>query len=259
MQLILLEVVAKLLDNGNGKERGMVYISLLSIFANIWRWTVAYNLIQPEDNIHNNHNKSLAQIISEIINTPIIVSLVTIIICYIPVIRRLILTSFIDDTIVSIHSTISRSYTFLVIFMLGLNLANIDVKSLLRRGGNVTNQNIESLIESSSLNNQINQTNQTNEISLKKISLIVFMKLIVNPLIGAPILYYAYTAGYIKDNIFVFQLLFTLASPTAINLLVICNLKSVKQEFMTVFMLVVYTSSIITITVNNSLSLYILR
>lgn len=260
LQLIFLEVLSSVFselsyptnENSPGigaRERGLVYISLFSIFANIWRWTVAFQLVETVQDEEKQQvlilpevyrkeeeekNYTMKGVLSEILNVPIIVSAVTLLISYSQTVRSLFIqqNSFLRETILSVHFTIAKSYTFLVIFILGLNLSNLTGEDF--------------------------RQDSNSEIDIKSILSITAIKLIVNPLVGAPVIIFLHSNGFIKDGIMAYQLLFMLAAPVAINLLVICNVKQSRVKFMSVLMLVMYLGSILTITINNSIFLYIL-
>jgi predicted permease len=253
------------------KERGLLYISLLSIFSNIWRWAVTYNLIHKRDIDYikeinqvqinkvkiidsyqsekeelllpkNNgltlvsdskQDKSLREIFVEIINTPIVVSVLTLILSFSSFFKNLFTndSSIFKVTLFNVHMTISKGYTFSVMFMLGLNIYNI-----------------------------FNEDDSTKKekINMKIITGLAFIKMILMPLIGSPIIFYYQSHGFIEDPVLVFLMLFTLASPTAINILVICNVKKAWVHYMSLLMSVVYCFCIISITVSNAIFLYLL-
>jgi predicted permease len=262
----------------DARDRGLMYISLTSIFSNIWRWTMPFNLINSRDeevlsvsnegvkekllpgevqnNLEKNNlpanvvkkssDKSIKEILLEIMNLPIIVSIITLLLCLNENVKNLFVTpdGILRETITNVHVTISRGYPFCVIFMLGLNFANI-----------VENNN-ENKINSVENNNLVNDKKE--KIDYNKIIILTFLKLIVIPLIGAPIIFFFHNQNIIHDPVLVFILLFMLSSPIAINVLVICSLKKAWLQFTSILMVVNYCASIITITFSNALFLFIL-
>jgi predicted permease len=96
------------------------------------------------------------------------------------------------------------------------------------------------------------------QVNLKKVVGLCLMKLVIVPLIGSPVVFYFQSQGFIEDPVLVFLMLFTLASPTAINILVICNLKKAWVHYMSLIMSFTYLFCMVTITLNNSIFLYLL-
>lgn len=260
----------------SAKERGLLYISLLSIFSNIWRWAVTYNLINKReiDNLNENeysqvqvnksnildvnqndkqelllpktnlisdydqpfkrsNDKSYREIFVEIINTPIIVSVLTLSLSFSSFFKNLFTndSSIFKETLLNVHLTISKGYTFSVMFMLGLNIYNIFSQDL---------------------------SIQKEKINMKILIGLTFIKMILMPLIGSPIIFYYQSNGFIEDPVLVFLMLFTLASPIAINILVICNVKKAWVHYMSLLMSMVYCFCVVSITVSNTIFLYLL-
>lgn len=274
----------------DAKERGMLYIVLNSIFSNIWRWAISYNLIQPvekprneylkidnieleenlldknfkkvdinskskeenidnieiELNLINNKKKPKKQgfwnIFRLIINTPIIISILSIILCINDNIRNAFIAknSILADNFLSVNSIIARCYNFTIIFILGLNFSNLSF----------FNED----------NNSINNPDFIEEelFSKTKIIIITIMKLIVFPLVGCPIIYYFRSQGLINDDILIFLLMFMLAAPNAINIIIVCSVKRSWLKNISLIVMVTYLFSVITLTFAITLFLYIL-
>lgn len=261
--LILIEVFFPVLEQipfanlgPNAKERGLLYIALNSIFSNCWRWSVSYNLINPteekiaidgfneellvKENSNKKTKKTLLEILKEIINTPIIVSIITILLCLNDNVRRALIEEggFLEQSVVSVHRTIAKSFGFSVIFVLGLSFANLDFFS--HKGQNISRKNYNT------------------HFGKLEIAITTILKLIVMPLITCPVLIYFYRIGIFQDGVLVFLYLFMSAGPNAINLIIICHAKNTRQEEIALLMVVQYIAAAITLTFANSIFLYIL-
>ena len=265
LPVILMEVLSENLNKityvnsdgtiTNAKNRGMLYIVLNSIFANIWRWGVSYNLINPEeedeaaiskkdgliDDVEKNkkrikRQKSCKEIILEMINVPIVISVLSIIVCYITPLRMAFITpgAILNKTIISVNSIIARGYNLMVILILGLNIANL------------------------LLDDNKKKAYKEPEMSQWKLSLTTFMKLFIHPLVGTPILLYFYYSGFMEDGVLVFLYLFMSAAPNAINIIVVCSIKDTREKATAMMIMIQYIVSIVTLTLAIAYFLYIL-
>jgi len=290
------ESLAPALD---AKERGMLYIVLNSIFSNIWRWTVFYNLIQPKNiskaeifkvnqnedlkvnllehnflradkfqklrdenlrienenyesyDIINNQNKHKDKtekfgcwnVFKEILNTPIIISILSICLCINNNIKLAFINkgSILADNLFSVNSIIARCYNFTVIFILGLNFANI------------------SFFNEKNKKNKFKDA-ENNEVLFSnwKIFIISVMKLLIFPLIGCPVIFYFRSMQFITDDILVFLFMFMLAAPNAINIIIVCSVKRSWLKNISLIVMVTYVISLVTLTFAITMFLYIL-
>jgi predicted permease len=264
LPVILIEVLQENLDQikyeqaiTNSRDRGMLYIVLNSIFANIWRWGVSYNIINPEEedetakakkdllldgnDVEKNKKKvvkikSCGEILLEMVNVPIIISILSIILCYITPVRDAFIVpgTLLNKTLLSVNSIIARSYNFMVILILGLNIANL-----------LFDKNDKKKYKETEMSNW-------------KLGLTTFMKLFIHPLVGSPILLYLYHIGFMADGVLVFLYLFMLAAPNAINIIVVCSIKNTREKDTTKIIMVQYIASIFTLTFGIAYFLYIL-
>jgi predicted permease len=258
--MVILEVLSPILDKfkydddtplgkKSAKERGLLYISLLSILANIWRWTFTFNfinnknkteiLLDPSINVAD--KRTIRKTIKEILNVPIITSILALVISLIEYVKDIFIDkdSFLKATFFDSHQVISKCYTFTVIFLLGLNISNILPFKM----------NEPETIETNT---------EKKKISIWKIIFVSILKLVIVPLIGTPIIVYFLNIGFILDKVLVFLLFFTLAAPISINILVICNAKKAWVEYISLIMLANYVICIFSITISNAIFLNIL-
>jgi predicted permease len=266
LPVILMEVLQENLDqikyvNSDGtvtssRNRGMLYIVLNSIFANIWRWGVSYNMINPEEEDEATRekkdqllcddnekkkplpkSKSCGEIIIEMINVPIVISILSIVLCYITPVREAFIVpgSLLNKTLLSVNSIISRGYNLMVILILGLNIANL-------------------LLEKDDKKKKYKEP----EISSWKLGFTTFMKLFVHPLVGTPVLLYLFHTGFMTDGVLVFLYLFMLAAPNAINIIVVCSIKNTREKATAMMIMVQYIVSVVTLTLGIAYFLYIL-
>lgn len=238
----------------DARTRGMLYIVLNSIFSNIWRWTISYALINPEEDSLKDHKEKLIdkendkkevpvqkkkmgakEILKEIMNMPLVVSLTTILISLIPPMREAFVRpdAILRMTFLSVNLFIARGYNFLVMFMLGLNFANLIFDK----------NDSKALLES---------------FPTWKIATVTIMKLLIHPLIGWPLIllfrsYYLFT-----DEVLVFLYMFMCAAPSAINIIIVCSIKNTRVELISLLMVVKYIVSIVTLTLSITTILYIL-
>ena len=262
--VILLSIIGPVLDKiipiplsmpVNGQRRGYLYIILNSIFSNIWKWSGGFYLIQPEDEDLNSNKKvddliiqekialskhinpmssnananttmSFKRFIKEIINMPVIASFGTIFITMFPSIQEYLTRpdSTMYNSLISVNVMISKSYAFLVMTMLGLSLSD-------------------------------SITLSPNPETKKKIIFkgydiiwICLGKLVLMPLLTAPIIIYLFKYILHADDIMLFLYLFMSAAPSAINMIVICTLKEAYMESISMMMMVMYGIAMITMT-----------
>ena len=238
------------------RSRGMLYIVLNSIFANIWRWTVTYNLINPEpskvcsleleENLIQMKNQNVEKnqmtfnkFCKEIINMPIIVSLFSLLLCIHPGIQRYFNTpgAFLYVTVLSVNKFAAKGYGFLVMFLLGLNFAELifsDDKDETKK------KQMEIIFSSCDL------------------AFLTTMKLIIMPVIASPFIIFLFISEVITDDIMVFLFLFMAAAPNAINVIVVCSIKNAYVKTVSMIMVVQYIISMITLIFQISLIIWAL-
>jgi predicted permease len=264
LPIILMDVLASELNkinyiNADGsitdaRNRGRLYIVLNSIFANIWRWGVSYNLINPieedpeklakkdgllsydkEKALPKKKDLSLYDMVIEVLNVPIIVSILSIVLCYITPLRLWMIEreGTFNKTFISVNEITARSYNVMVILILGLNIANL-------------------------LKSDPKASYKDTDITTYKLSVTTVMKLFVHPLIGAPILMYLKGSGFFQDGVLIFVYLFMLAAPNAINIIVVCSVKNAGERATSKMIMVQYVVAIVTLTLGIALFLYIL-
>ena len=290
MGLILIQVLNPILNNLkfnqpldatvtviDARQRGLLYISLLSIISNVWRWTITYNLINEDSKTelqqcllekHEsiNNNMSQIQIVNSqrgwkdiflgLINVPIVVALITLAFSLSSTIKNILTdeNSIIKQTLFSVHMTISKSYTFCVILMLGLNISNvIGTDKTSKEDTNIQQGNYNRMsIGSRNTETEAKPVNYTN------IVITSLLKLLAVPIVGTPMILYFRSQNLIYDPVLVYLLLFGLFSPSAINIMLICNLKKAWEKYVTLYMGFSNCLSIITITISNAVILYLL-
>lgn len=243
----------------DARSRGMLYIVLNSIFANIWRWTVPYNLLNPEnshekvseleqnlireeDNIEKKSPKeelTLKKFFSEIVNMPLIGSFGSLLLCLHPGIQSFFNTpdAFLYQTILSVNKLTSKGYGFLIMFLLGLNFADLICTE--KKGDK--------------------QKKPKNIIfNRSELAFLTFMKLIVMPIISSPFIIFLFIYGIITDDVMVFLFLFMAAAPNAINVIVVCSAKNAYIETVSMMMVIQYLISVFTLTFQVSLIIWFL-
>ena len=138
---------------GDSEKRGLLYVVINSIVANIWKWSCCYALIEPddeEDELENNYSpllkdndeqnqqnqivekkpkyveKTFKDKLKSVINMPLITSIFSLCITFSPSLQRLFITpkAILRDTIIDVNMTVSKAYSFIVIFILGLSIAD---------------------------------------------------------------------------------------------------------------------------------------
>jgi predicted permease len=243
------------------RSRGMLYIVLNSIFANIWRWTVPYNLINKElsdkkviselevNLIINSNEKpqkanypqklTVGTFCKEIINMPIIASFLSLLLCLHPEIQSYFNSrdAFLNKTILSVNKIASKGYGFLVMFLLGLNFADLIFP-------------LESSDE--------NKKPKTVVFSSSSLAFLTFMKLIIMPIIASPIIIFLFIYNIITDDVMIFLFLFMAAAPNAINVIVVCSVKNAYVETVSMMMVIQYLVSLFTLTFEISLIIWFL-
>ena len=271
--VILVQVIGPFLDTifprnpnlvGNSEKRGLLYVVINSIVANIWKWSCCYALIEPDDeeeNLENNINapllkdkdepaqnqivekkpkykeKTLKDILKSVVNMPLITSLFSLCITFSPSLQRLFITpkALLRDTIIDVNMTVSKAYSFIVIFILGLSIADnvhFPGEEVKKIGKNFLDANI--------------------------LFWLSIVKLIIMPMLTTPVIIYLFRNIFQADDVLTFNYLFLGAAPPAINIIVICAYKNAFVNEISSIMIVMYTAAIITLTLNITGFLYIL-
>ena len=243
---------------GDSEKRGLLYVVINSIASNIWKWSVCYMLIEPEDEeeIDNidvpllqesekiNNNELVEKkpkykpknIFKSIVNMPLIASVITLLLTCSPALQRAFISpkSFLRETILKVNMTVSKSYSFIVIFMLGLSIA----------------ENIGEKKEK--------EKSKKSFMTPSMIFWLSVVKLIVMPIIFTPIILYVFRNIIHADDVLTFNMLFLGAAPSAINIIVICTFKNTFVNEISSIMIAMYTASIVTLTISIAIFLYIL-
>ena len=270
--VILIQVIGPFLDQIfpsdpntllTSDKRGLLYVIINSIFANIWKWSCCYYLIDADDeeleeNINSpllkdneeqsqNQNQIVADnkkteskgksLTKSLLNMPLIASLFSLGITLIPPLQRLFITpkAFLRETLINVNITVSKSYSFVVIFILGLSIAeNLhcpgeEVKKL---GKNFLNTSM--------------------------LIWLSIVKLILMPILATPVIIYLFRNIFQADDVLTFTYLFLGAAPPAINIIVICTYKNVFVNEISSIMIVMYTAAIVTLTLSVTGFFYIL-
>jgi predicted permease len=269
--VILIQVIGPFLDTifprnpnmvGNSVKRGLLYVIINSIVANVWKWSMCYYLIEPDDEVDDSEDdkqysllsdkdkpnnkieikpkykpKTFNEILKSVINMPLIASLVSLGITFIPRLQLLFITpkSILAETVMDVSKTVSKAYSFLVIFILGLSISdNIHLphETVQNVGKNFLNKTI--------------------------IVWLTLVKLIIMPIITTPVIIYIFRNIFHSDDVLTFNYLFLGAAPPAINIIVICAYKGAFTKEISSIMIVMYTAAIITLTLNITGFLYIL-
>ena len=268
--VILIQVIGPFLDTiipknndivGDCVKRGLLYVIINSIVANIWKWSCCYYLIEPDENEEELDDKNYAllkdneeakniqeknpkykpktfkDILKSVINMPLIASLISLSVTFIPSLQLLFITpkSFLRSTIMDVSKTVSKAYSFLVIFILGLSIAdNVHLPSekVEKVGKNFLNKSI--------------------------IFWLTLVKLVIMPVITSPIIIYIFRNVFRSDDVLTFNYLFLGAAPPAINIIVICAYKNAFTNEISSIMIVMYAAAIITLTLNITGFLYII-
>ena len=268
--VILIQVIGPFLDTiipknkdivGDCVKRGLLYVIINSIVANIWKWSCCYYLIEPDENeeelddkdyalLKDNEEtkniiekkpkykeKTLKDILKSVINMPLIASLISLSITFIPSLQLLFITpkSILRETIMDVSKTVSKAYSFLVIFILGLSIAdNVHLPS----------EKVENIGK--------------NFLDKTIICWLTLVKLVIMPVITSPIIIYIFRNIFHSDDVLTFNYLFLGAAPPAINIIVICAYKNAFVNEISSIMIVMYAAAIITLTLNITGFLYII-
>jgi predicted permease len=272
--VILIQVIGPFLDTifpknpnlvGDSEKRGLLFVVINSIVANIWKWSCCYYLIEPDDeeeedleeNINspllkdNNEQiqnqivekkpkykeKTLKDILKSVVNMPLIASIFSLCLTFSPSLQLLFITpkAILRETIIDVNMTVSKAYSFIVIFILGLSIADnvhFPGEEVKKIGKNFLNANI-----------------------LFWLSLV---KLVIMPILTTPVIIYLFRNIFHSDDVLTFNYLFLSAAPPAINIIVICAYKNAFVNEISSIMIVMYTAAIITLTLNITGFLYIL-
>ena len=269
--VILIQVIGPFLDTifprnpnmvGDSVKRGLLYVIINSIVANIWKWSMCYYLIEPDDEVENLEDdkeysllsdkdepnnkieikpkykpKTFKEILKSVINMPLIASLISLGITFIPKLQLLFITpkSILSETVMDVSKTVSKAYSFLVIFILGLSISD----------------NVH-------LPHEAVQNIGKSFLDKTMIFWLSLVKLVIMPIITTPVVIYIFRNIFGSDDVLTFNYLFLGAAPPAINIIVICAYKGAFTKEISSIMIVMYTAAIITLTLNITGFLYIL-
>ena len=268
LPMILIEVFSPLLEtipyDGketiSAKERGMLYISLTSIISNVWRWSVAYNLIEsPAIDKRTALNEALLEsegkekpahppknnMLMNLVNTPLVVSVVTLGICCLKSFKLLLITpgGFLNESLFEVNFVIARSYNFCMLFLLGLHLADL---------GKDKNVDYEIREDVAVVREKGKKYNFGTYLFLSVV------KLIILPIIGVPVIFMLRRFGFFSDGVLVILLFIFLSAPPANNSILITSLKGTKVTETSFILLYTNLGAMLTLTFENSLYLYLL-
>ena len=182
--------------------------------------------------------KNQSSFFKEMMNMPIIASIVSLSLCIHPGIQSYFSTpkSLLNETILSVNKLTSKGYGFLVMFLLGVNFSDLILP------------NTESA----------RKTNKKVIFNKNELAIITFTKLIIMPIIASPFVIFLFIYGIINDDVMVFLFLFMAAAPNAINVIVLCSVKNAYVETVSIIMVVQYIASIFTLTFQISLIIWFL-
>lgn len=265
--IILMQVVGPVLDMiipnklstiGTAQQRGFLYIVMNSIFSNIWRWSGAYYLIEPEEDSPKDdealalkdpldENKppvvkkavqpfTFGLFLKKIINAPLITSIFSLGITCFPTFQSYFTTpgSPLNETLISVNNMVSKSYSFICIYMLGLSFAD-SIK--FGKDDNAVSKNIFSGCD---------------------LFWLSIMKLIVMPLLACPLILLIFRNWLGADDVLVFIYLFMASAPSAINIIVICAYKEAYVDSVSMLMVVIYAVAVFTMTLQVTFFIYLL-
>ena len=271
--VILIQVIGPFLDTifpknpnlvGDSEKRGLLFVVINSIVANIWKWSCCYYLIEPdeeEEDLEENLNapllkdnneqvqnqivekkpkykeKTFKDILKSVINMPLIASIFSLCLTFSPSLQRLFITpkAILRETIIDVNMTVSKAYSFIVIFILGLSIADnvhFPGEEVKKIGKNFLNASI--------------------------LFWLTLVKLVIMPILTTPVIIYLFRNVFHSDDVLTFNYLFLGAAPPAINIIVICAYKNAFVNEISSLMIVMYAAAIITLTLNITGFLYIL-
>jgi predicted permease len=271
--VILIQVIGPFLDTifpknpnlvGDSEKRGLLFVVINSIVANIWKWSCCYYLIEPdeeEEDLEENLNspllkdnneqvqnqivekkpkykeKTFKDILKSVINMPLIASIFSLCLTFSPSLQRLFITpkAILRETIIDVNMTVSKAYSFIVIFILGLSIADnvhFPGEEVKKIGKNFLNASI--------------------------LFWLTLVKLVIMPILTTPVIIYLFRNIFHSDDVLTFNYLFLGAAPPAINIIVICAYKNAFVNEISSLMIVMYAAAIITLTLNITGFLYIL-
>lgn len=245
---------------GTAQQRGFLYIVMNSIFSNIWRWSGAYYLIEPEDENEmekdietpllikdepeenkktindDSEHSAMYTFFTKIINAPLVTSVFSLLLTAFPLLQSYFTEkgALLNVTLISVNNMVSKSYSFICMFMLGLSFAN-----------------------SISWGND-SQTVSKNFLTGCDLFWLSIMKLVVMPLLACPFLIFLFRNLLQTDDVLVFIYLFMASAPSAINIIVICAYKDAYTEAVSMLMVVMYAASIVTMTLQVTFFIYLL-
>lgn len=215
------------------QQRGYLYIILNSIFSNIWKWSVGYYFIQPEEstytntNAKNNETLTIKKFIKEIMTAPLISSIISIGIASFPKVQQALIKrdGFLFNSFMVANTLVGKTYSFFVMLTLGLALC-------------------ESIFP------ETDKKNIKEKVFFRNYDLIISSlgKLLVMPIFSWPLLIILCRNIIFADDVLLFLFLFMGMAPGAINMIMICTLKGYYQESVSVLMVAMYGISIITLT-----------
>lgn len=267
--IILIQIVGPVLDSliknknnaqlpGTAVERGYLYIVMNSIYSNIWRWSGAYCLIEPENggeaviidealiskDLEDMNKKptvdtscTVKKFFQSTLNTPIITSVLSLCITLSPTVQSYFTApnSLLNETLISVNIMVSKSYSFVCMFMLGLSCADV-----VGCGSSEESEDDKSMFTGWDL------------------FWLAIMKLVVMPLMACPFIIYIFRNWLESDDMLVFIYLFMVAAPSAINLVVICTYKQTYIKSISMFMIVIYGVAVVTMTLQVTFFIYVL-
>ena len=267
--VILIQIMGPILDTfitrkawltGTATERAYLYIAMNSIYSNIWRWSGAYYLIEPENrseaviidealiskDLEDMNKQPIAdtscafkKFIRAIVNTPLVTAVLSMCITLSPTVQSYFTTphAILNETIVSVNIMVSKSYSFVCIFMLGLSFAEA-----IKCGSSEESDEEEDKCM----------------FTRWELFWLAIMKLIVMPLLACPFVIYIFRNWLHSDDMLVFIYLFMVSAPSAINLVIICTYKETYVKSISMFMIVIYGIAIITMTLQVTFFIYVL-
>ena len=132
---------------------------------------------------------------------PLIASIFSLCITFSPSFQRLFITpkALLRDTIIDVNMTVSKAYSFIVIFILGLSIAD---------NVHFPGEEVKKVSK-----------NFLTGMTLFWLSLV---KLIIMPILTTPVIIYLFRNIFHSDDVLTFNYLFLGAAPPAINIIVIC-------------------------------------
>lgn len=260
--IILMQVVGPVLDKIipiqgglTAEQRGMTYVVMNAIIANLWKWSGAYYLIEPEkkkevidaeealitkDKEDENKpkeepSKEISVYLSKTLNAPIVSGLISLIFTFFPTIQSYFTNqgTVLNETIISVNLMVSKSYSFICMFMLGLAFSD----TIHLSNDEPVHQRIFTGCD---------------------LFWLAIMKLILMPLLACPCLIYIFKIWLQADDVLLFIFLFMSCAPTAMTIIVICAYKGAYIESFSLLMIVMYGAGIVTMTLQITFFVYLI-